>query len=122
VTFSHSFKPYASPQVVMRECEHARDRELTALRTRRNGEFTLSSEPRGWGRCMHGWRKSRGREREMDTQQANRPVITPAMREQARKQPNSWLYVIDPIFTDPNADVPPWGYIGGYRVDERGGL
>ncbi|MHA6802846.1 type VII secretion system-associated protein [Salinifilum ghardaiensis] len=56
----------------------------------------------------------------MDTQQANHPVITPAMREQARKQPNTWLYVVDPIFTDPSAEVPPWGFIGGYRVDERG--
>ncbi|MER7077379.1 ADP-ribosylglycohydrolase [Saccharopolyspora kobensis] len=54
------------------------------------------------------------------TQQPNRPVITPAMREQATKQPNTWLYVVDPIFTDPNAEVPPWGFIGGYRVDEQG--
>ncbi|MER6990934.1 type VII secretion system-associated protein [Saccharopolyspora hirsuta] len=54
------------------------------------------------------------------TQQPNRPVITPAMREQATKQPNTWLYVVDPIFTDPNAEVPPWGFIGGYRVDEHG--
>ncbi|GAA4613720.1 hypothetical protein GCM10023108_15410 [Saccharopolyspora hordei] len=42
------------------------------------------------------------------------------MREQALKQPNTWLYVVDPIFTDPNAEVPPWGFIGGYRVDENG--
>ncbi|MER7012555.1 type VII secretion system-associated protein [Saccharopolyspora sp. NPDC000359] len=54
------------------------------------------------------------------TQQPNRPVITPAMREQATKQPNTWLYVVDPIFTDPSAEVPPWGFIGGYRVDEQG--
>lgn len=58
----------------------------------------------------------------MNTQQSSRPVITPAMREQATKQPNSWLYVVDPIFTDPNVEVPPWGFIGGYRVDERGEL
>ncbi|SDQ75040.1 type VII secretion system-associated protein [Actinopolyspora saharensis] len=44
------------------------------------------------------------------------------MREQAAQQPNSWLYVVDPIFTDPNAEVPPWGFIGGFRVDERGQL
>ncbi|WP_190817812.1 type VII secretion system-associated protein [Saccharopolyspora pogona] len=56
----------------------------------------------------------------MNTQQPNRPVITPTMREQAQKQPNTWLYVVDPIFTDPNAEVPPWGFIGGYRVDEQG--
>ncbi|MER5392846.1 type VII secretion system-associated protein [Saccharopolyspora sp. NPDC002686] len=42
------------------------------------------------------------------------------MREQATKQPNTWLYVVDPIFTDPSAEVPPWGFIGGYRVDEKG--
>ncbi|ASU77956.1 hypothetical protein CDG81_06130 [Actinopolyspora erythraea] len=42
------------------------------------------------------------------------------MREQAAQQPNSWLYVVDPIFTDPNAEVPPWGFIGGFRVDEHG--
>ncbi|MFR9729387.1 type VII secretion system-associated protein [Saccharopolyspora sp. MS10] len=58
----------------------------------------------------------------MNTQQPSRPVITPAMREQAAKQPNTWLYVVDPIFSDPNAEVPPWGFIGGYRVDERGEL
>ena len=58
----------------------------------------------------------------MNTQQPSRPVITPAMREQAKKQPNTWLYVVDPIFSDPNAEVPPWGFIGGYRVDERGEL
>ena len=56
----------------------------------------------------------------MNTQQPSRPVITPAMRDQAKKQPNTWLYVVDPIFTDPNAEVPPWGFIGGYRVDEQG--
>ncbi|WP_092631002.1 type VII secretion system-associated protein [Actinopolyspora mzabensis] len=56
----------------------------------------------------------------MNSQQPSRPVITPAMREQAAQQPNSWLYVVDPIFTDPNAEVPPWGFIGGFRVDEHG--
>jgi ADP-ribosylglycohydrolase len=55
----------------------------------------------------------------MYTQQT-RPVITPAMREQAAKQPNTWLYVVDPIFTDPSAEIPPWGFIGGYRVDAHG--
>ncbi len=56
----------------------------------------------------------------MNTQHQSRPVITPAMREQAAKQPNTWLYVVDPIFTDSHAEVPPWGFIGGYRVDEGG--
>ncbi|RCW40812.1 ADP-ribosylglycohydrolase [Halopolyspora algeriensis] len=58
----------------------------------------------------------------MDTQQSSRPTITPAMREQAARQPNSWLYVVDPIFTDPGTEVPSWGFIGGYRVDAQGVL
>src|SRR5437016_4477749 len=74
------------------------------------------------GRRTKAEPRSRGQQREMNTQQPSRPVITPAMREQAAKQPNTWLYVVDPIFTDPGADVPPWGFIGGYRVDERGEL
>ncbi|MDR7300929.1 type VII secretion system-associated protein [Haloactinomyces albus] len=58
----------------------------------------------------------------MNTQQESRPTITPAMREQAAKQPNTWLYVVDPIFTDPGSEIPSWGFVGGYRVDERGEL
>jgi hypothetical protein len=33
--------------------------------------------------------------------------------------PNTWLYVIDPAF-DADADIPPWGVVGAYRVDEHG--
>lgn len=33
--------------------------------------------------------------------------------------PNTWLYVIDPAF-DADADIPPWGVVGAYRVDAHG--
>lgn len=49
------------------------------------------------------------------------PEITPRMRASAKANPNSWLYVIDPAF-DADADIPPWGVVGAYRVDERGGI
>jgi hypothetical protein len=47
------------------------------------------------------------------------PQITPEMRAGARANPNSWLYVIDPSFGQDD-DVPPWGVVGAYPVDERG--
>jgi hypothetical protein len=47
------------------------------------------------------------------------PPITRDMRASAMANPNTWLYVIDPAF-DENADIPPWGVVGAYRVDERG--
>lgn len=47
------------------------------------------------------------------------PEITLDMRAGARANPNSWLYVIDPAFGH-DEDVPPWGVVGAYPVDERG--
>jgi hypothetical protein len=47
------------------------------------------------------------------------PDITPEMRASARTNPNTWLYVIDPIF-ESEADVPPWGVVGAYPVDATG--
>jgi hypothetical protein len=47
------------------------------------------------------------------------PEITLDMRRSARSNPNSWLYVIDPTF-GPGTDVPPWGVVGAYPVDDRG--
>lgn len=47
------------------------------------------------------------------------PEITPEMRASARANPNSWLYVTDPAFAAED-DVPPWGVVGAYAVDERG--
>ena len=47
------------------------------------------------------------------------PDITPEMRAAALTNPNSWLYVIDPAL-DPDDDVPPWGVVGAYPVNELG--
>ena len=47
------------------------------------------------------------------------PEITPEMRAAALENPNSWLYVIDPAL-DPDADVPPWGVVGAFPVNEQG--
>lgn len=47
------------------------------------------------------------------------PEITPRMRASAMANPNTWLYVIDPAF-DAEADIPPWGVVGAYRVDAVG--
>ena len=47
------------------------------------------------------------------------PEITPRMRANARANPGTWLYVVDPAF-DADADVPPHGVVGAYPVDERG--
>jgi hypothetical protein len=47
------------------------------------------------------------------------PEITPEMRAAALENPNSWLYVIDPAL-DPDAEVPPWGVIGAYPVNNLG--
>lgn len=41
------------------------------------------------------------------------------MRENARKNPNSWLYVIDEAF-DPGGDVPAWAVVGAYPVNSSG--
>lgn len=49
------------------------------------------------------------------------PEITPRMRASAMANPNTWLYVIDPAF-DADADIPPWGVVGAYRVDAAGGI
>ncbi len=47
------------------------------------------------------------------------PDITPEMRASAKTNPNTWLYVIDPLF-ESEADVPPWGVVGAYPVDATG--
>lgn len=54
-----------------------------------------------------------------ETAQVAPPEITPEMRASAMANPNTWLYVIDPAF-DANADIPPWGVVGAYRVDGDG--
>lgn len=46
-------------------------------------------------------------------------TITQDMRDSAKANPNTWLHILDPAFT-PGDDVPPWGVIGSFRVDEDG--
>ncbi|HEY8371760.1 MAG TPA: type VII secretion system-associated protein [Pseudonocardiaceae bacterium] len=52
-------------------------------------------------------------------EQVQTPPITEEMRRAARQQPNTWIHVIDPFF-DNTDDVPPWGVIGAYQVDDKG--
>ncbi|MQA61892.1 MAG: type VII secretion system-associated protein [Actinophytocola sp.] len=47
------------------------------------------------------------------------PPITESMRDHARRNPDSWLYVIDEAF-DPAGDVPPWAIVGAYPVNSAG--
>ncbi|MDP9846005.1 type VII secretion system-associated protein [Streptosporangium lutulentum] len=47
------------------------------------------------------------------------PPLTDALREQARRGPGTWLYAIDPFF-DSGGEVPPYGIVGAWQVDERG--
>ena len=47
------------------------------------------------------------------------PAITEHMRASARANPNSWLYVLDPAFTDRD-DAPQWAVVGAYPVDAAG--
>lgn len=49
------------------------------------------------------------------------PPVTAEQRAQARSRPNSWLYIMDPLFADSD-DVPPFGVAGAYRVDEHGNV
>lgn len=53
------------------------------------------------------------------SEQSEPPRITSRMRDSARANPNTWLYVIDPAL-DADADVPPWGVVGAYPVDANG--
>ncbi|MGW6914473.1 type VII secretion system-associated protein [Kitasatospora sp. NPDC054939] len=47
------------------------------------------------------------------------PVLTDAMRAEARKRPGGWLYSIDPGF-DPDGTVPGHGVIGAWEIDRTG--
>jgi hypothetical protein len=52
---------------------------------------------------------------------APNPPITDALRAEARANPGSWIYAIDPGF-DGQADVPPQGIVGAWQADADGGL
>ncbi|WP_067885431.1 type VII secretion system-associated protein [Actinomadura chibensis] len=47
------------------------------------------------------------------------PPDSPAAREFARRNPGSWLHEIDPFFGS-GEDVPPYGIVGAWRIDEAG--
>lgn len=48
------------------------------------------------------------------------PPITDQMREQAKQTPDSWLYIVDPGYEEEEADIPPEGVVGAYRIDSDG--
>ena len=48
------------------------------------------------------------------------PPITAQMREHARQNPGTWLYIVDPGYSDDEGEVPPEGVVGAYRIDEHG--
>lgn len=52
------------------------------------------------------------------------PEITDAMREEARKRPNGYVYCIDPNYAPDGVDgaIPPEGIIGAYPVDADGNV
>jgi hypothetical protein len=57
------------------------------------------------------------------SQPADRPAppISAEMREHAKQNPNSWMYIADPGYaTDGDEDVPPEGVVGAYRIDDNG--
>jgi hypothetical protein len=49
------------------------------------------------------------------------PEPTEAMREEARRNPGGWVYVVDGTF-GPNEVVPADRIIGSWKVDRRGNL
>ncbi|HEU4369677.1 MAG TPA: hypothetical protein VFV05_15765 [Methylomirabilota bacterium] len=49
------------------------------------------------------------------------PEPTAAMREEARRNPGGWVYVVDGTF-GPNDVVPADRIIGAWKVDRRGEL
>lgn len=49
------------------------------------------------------------------------PPISREMREHAKVQPSSWLYVLDPA-ADVDGEVPPELVVGAFPVDEHGEL
>ncbi len=53
---------------------------------------------------------------------AGHPPITDEMRASARANPNSWLYVLDPLYAGnpATADVPQWAIVGAYPVNADG--
>ena len=46
------------------------------------------------------------------------PPITDALRAEARANPGSWIYAIDPGF-EGQPEVPPQGIVGAWQADEK---
>jgi hypothetical protein len=49
------------------------------------------------------------------------PEPTPAMHEEAKRNPGGWVYVVDGTF-GPNDVLPADRIIGAWKVDRRGHL
>lgn len=49
------------------------------------------------------------------------PAITDALRAEARANPGTWVYAVDPGF-EGSETVPPQGIVGAWRSDESGEL
>ncbi|GAA2485861.1 type VII secretion system-associated protein [Streptomyces gobitricini] len=49
------------------------------------------------------------------------PPVSDAVRAQAAKTPNAWVYAVDPYF-EPLGKVPPYGVVGAWRVDNQGNV
>lgn len=49
------------------------------------------------------------------------PEPTPAMREEAQRNPGGWVYVVDGTF-GPNEVVPVDRIVGSWKVDRKGKL
>ncbi|MBB5154517.1 type VII secretion system-associated protein [Saccharopolyspora phatthalungensis] len=56
------------------------------------------------------------------SQPADRPAppISAEMREHAKQNPHSWLYIADPGYAEGGEDVPPEGIVGAYRIGADG--
>jgi len=50
-----------------------------------------------------------------------KPKYPAGLIDEAKKQPNGWVYEIDPQY-DPNGEVPPEGIKGGWKANEHGVL
>jgi len=50
---------------------------------------------------------------------AEKPSVTPELRERAKLAPGTWIYAVDPAF-EGTVDPPSWAISGAYEVDERG--
>lgn len=62
-----------------------------------------------------------GEDQSMPVTEPPAPPVTDALRAQAKANPGTWVYAIDPGF-DPAGNVPPEGIVGAWQSDENGEL